>query len=124
MEYTQDDFAITDIEAVDLRDIRDDILDGEEFKYVHSLFRLYQVSNMGRVKRLGPWGKILNLHKDAKGFLKFHARIGYFEDAKYKTVYLHRAIAEAWLENPMGFNRVKFLDGNKENCKVDNLEWY
>lgn len=39
------------------------------------------------------------------------------------VVYVHRVVAEAFIENPQGLPSVKFLDGDRTNCNVDNLMW-
>jgi hypothetical protein len=36
---------------------------------------------------------------------------------------IHRLVALAFIPNPKGYHYVVFLDGNKENCHVDNLQW-
>ena len=42
---------------------------------------------------------------------------------KYKNVRLHRIVAETFLDNPNNYNQINHIDGNKQNNKVDNLEW-
>jgi hypothetical protein len=37
--------------------------------------------------------------------------------------YLHRCIAEKFIDNPNDYNDVNHKDGNKHNNSVDNLEW-
>lgn len=34
-----------------------------------------------------------------------------------------KAVAENFLPNPAGFKYLRKMDGNKENCHVDNLRW-
>lgn len=36
---------------------------------------------------------------------------------------VHRAVAEAFVENPNNYRFVRHIDGNLENNHADNLEW-
>ena len=40
-----------------------------------------------------------------------------------KTRLVHRIIAGTWITKPTGKDFVNHIDGNKQNCRVDNLEW-
>ncbi len=69
-------------------------------------------SKSGKLKRLRP-------KKLPRGYLFFDS----FQDGKAETVYIHRAVAEAFLPNPSGYTEINHKDGCKENNHVSNLEW-
>lgn len=85
---------------------------------------LYQVSNLGMVKRI----KILS-RKEQRIIKQYADRSGYM------TVYLyngegtrgfflvHRLVAKVFVPNPWKKKEVNHIDGNKSNNTFDNLEW-
>lgn len=42
---------------------------------------------------------------------------------KVHRIYVHRAVALAWLDNPDCLPHVNHKDGDKKNNSVQNLEW-
>jgi len=87
----------------------------------------YQVSNLGRVRRNDRWvkarsgrttllkGKILNGKTNRDGYREVHI-MNHGES-------VHRLVAKAFLENNNNYPQVNHLDENKQNNKVENLEW-
>ena len=77
-------------------------------------FEDYSVSNYGRVysKRRD---KLLKLCVNSSNYKKCVL--------KGKNLYVHRLVAQAFLENPNNLEEVNHKDGNKWNNNVDNLEW-
>jgi hypothetical protein len=45
-----------------------------------------------------------------------------WKNKKYRQ-YVHRLVAEKFLDNPNNYEHVLFKDGNVKNCNADNLEW-
>jgi len=89
-------------------------------------FENYGISNKGFVYRL-KYGLLevnyktnrLKPKKDRSGYLFVRLSTG----GKTKTAYIHRLVAEHFLDNPDGCRYIKHKDGNKENNCVDNLIW-
>ena len=102
-------------EVIDMREI---------WKDVQNYEGLYQVSNLGRVKSLPRNGTVLN-----ERILKPSAdRYGYKQvilskNNNHKPFKVHRLVANSFLLNKNNFPCINHKDENKENNKVDNLEW-
>ena len=92
---------------------------------------LYQVSNTGRVKSLERtvWNnkgyyktvpeRILKGRKTRVGYL----RVQLYKNNKAKNCYVHRLVAQAFLENIDNLPEVNHIDENKQNNCIENLEW-
>ena len=98
-------------------------MEKEIWKDIEGYEGLYQISNMGRVKSLNynNTGKegILKTGKTAKGYLQ----VTLCKDGKKKGYRIHRLVATAFCENPMGYTDVNHIDQDKTNNKVENLEF-
>ncbi len=45
------------------------------------------------------------------------------KDGVLKTKYVHRVVAESFIENPESKREVNHIDSDKTNNKLNNLEW-
>lgn len=88
----------------------------ELWKDIKGYEGLYQVSNLGRVKRDG---KLLNLNTNTYGY----KHITLSKCNVQKTVLVHKLVAMAFIDNPLGMPQINHKDGNKNNNSVSNLEW-
>ena len=100
-------------------------MEKEIWKDIEGFEGYYMISNTGKVKSLGN-GKsnnskkrILKEGKDGRGYLY----VILCKDGKVKMHKIHRLVAQAFCENPMGYKEVNHIDENKENNCAENLEW-
>ena len=89
---------------------------------------LYQISNLGRVKRLRFINRHLNFEKEKilkpyKDGGNYYFVIGLHKDGKRKYKAIHRLVAETFIPNPNNYPVVNHKDENKLNNRIDNLEW-
>ena len=107
----------------------------EEWKDIIGYNGKYQVSNFGNVRSTDRYyrqdngkgfesehlykGKMLKPFYTERGY----KRIGLSQKGKVKYYTIHKLVAMAFISNPNNLPQVNHKDGNKENNKVDNLEW-
>ena len=91
---------------------------------------LYQISNLGRVKSLARKIDHVKYIEDRgdvimSPFLNAH---GYFtvmlsKNGKKKQHRIHQMVAKAFISNPENKEMINHIDCNKQNNRVENLEW-
>lgn len=92
----------------------------EEWKPIKN-FEMYLVSNFGRVRSTHK-GKDFIL-KQINHFKGYKIVFLYGTDFKNKKCFIHRLVAEAFIENPENKPFVNHIDCNKQNNNLSNLEW-
>lgn len=94
----------------------------EEWKDIKGYEGKYQVSNLGRVKSLDYQGKKREIILKP-GINKGYYQVGLYKYAMCKSLYIHRLVAETFIENPNNLPCINHKDENKLNNRVDNLEF-
>jgi hypothetical protein len=79
---------------------------------------MYLVDEKGNVFSLFT-GKYLKSSESKTGYLVVNIRT----NNKRSPCYIHRLVAQAFIDNPENKPEVNHKDGNKHNNHVDNLEW-
>ena len=90
----------------------------EEWKDILDYEGLYKISNWGRVWSCRQ-NKILTLHRCQSDYVF----IGLHKDGKVKTFRIHRLVAQHFIPNPDNLPEVNHIDEDKDNNRIDNLEW-
>ncbi|PTK22497.1 NUMOD4 domain-containing protein [Staphylococcus hominis] len=102
----------------------------EEWKDVEG-FPNYMISNCGRLyskthvtvfedgRRRKFEGQFIKIYKSKNGYSI--ARLSH--KGVKKTKYIHRLVANHFIEKNSGKNEINHKDGNKSNNKIENLEW-
>lgn len=103
----------------------------EIWKSVLNYEGIYEISNLGNIKSLDrkiPDGRKENSFRIKKGNTIKASKLKYSQvilckNKIRKAHLLHRIVATAFLENKENKPCVNHKDLNKQNNKVDNLEW-
>lgn len=64
-------------------------------------------------------GRILGQYDNGHGYLQVNISI----DGKKTTKYVHRLVAQTFIDNPDSLPQINHKDGNTRNNDVENLEW-
>jgi hypothetical protein len=90
----------------------------EKFMILEGFYDCYAISNLGRVKNIRN-GFILKNTVGQDGYLS----VLLSKNGKKRRVRVHVLVGNAFLEKVQGKDFLNHIDGNKENPKLENLEW-
>lgn len=93
-------------------------LNNEKWKPVKDFENKYEISNFGKLRN-----KINgHIYKNTNQYGDYFSVVLY-DNGKKKNTRIHRLVAEAFIPNPNNYPCVNHIDMNKQNNRVDNLEW-
>ena len=101
----------------------------EVWKDIPDYEGLYQISNLGRVKRLSHKRFDRNQILKERIVKTTYPKNGWYpylslcKNGIYKNYSIHRLLAEVFIPNPNNYPVINHIDGNKQNNSLDNLEW-
>lgn len=85
----------------------------------HPNYPGYEITNDGKVYS-SKREKFLTLSKGKDGYVRVTL---YRNKLGKKVEYVHKLVAEVYIDNPRGYKLIGHKDGNRSNNLVDNLEW-
>ena len=95
---------------------------------------LYEISNKGQVRSIDRQltcvrkgrivhrivrGKVIRQFLSPKGY----HQAGIYKDGVMQNIFIHRAVASSFVDNPLDYPCVCHIDGNKDNNCAENLRW-
>lgn len=92
-------------------------------------YERYQVSNMGNVRTLHYYGKTLSTKDNGVRILKRiinssgYPVVSLHNNGKQKQFFVHRLVAELFVDNPNGLPVVDHINTDKMDNRAENLRW-
>lgn len=90
----------------------------EEFRDIEETKNKYQISNYGRIKN-----KIKNTILSTKNSKGSYLTVSFYINGKRITLRPHRLVGKYFILNPENKKCINHIDLNKQNNRVDNLEF-
>ena len=106
-------------------------METEKWKSIKGFEEFYEVSNFGNIRSVDriitrsdgikqpKKGQIMNLRENEDGYLVVHLS----KDGFNKYYFVHRLVAESFIENKQNLEEVNHIDFNRKNNNAKNLEW-
>lgn len=94
---------------------------GERWRYIKGYYGLYMISDQGRVKSLpkpGSW-----IEKPLVPLTGEYLVVRLMKNNHAKSFRLHRLVAQHFIANPSGYDKVNHKSGYKHDNRATNLEW-
>lgn len=102
----------------------------EQWKNIIGYEEYYQISNIGNVrsktrKVRNNEGERLILGQSIRPFINGsgYLQVNLNKEGERTRPFIHKLVAEHFIENPRNLSEVNHIDHDKTNCHVDNLEW-
>jgi len=93
----------------------------EEWRPIQGNLDLYEVSNLGRVRRKDHKRLLSTKHPDK---IDGYCRVVLKSEKGYTTRTVHSLVANAFIKRPDGSQiHIHHRNGDKTDNRVDNLEW-
>lgn len=89
----------------------------ETWKPIVGFENFYEVSNLGNVRRKKS-GRLRSI-----SHTKLYSHVLLSVNGKHTTIRVHRLVAEAFLPRVEGKPHINHKNGNKNDNRVENLEW-
>lgn len=83
----------------------------------------YQASNLGRIRRVKPWTRLVSQTADSDGRPRFGINVKINGTWKSKKIKVCRAVLMAFRGMPPKGCEASHLDGNNTNNHLSNLVW-
>ena len=83
----------------------------------------YEVSNYGNIRSNKTYNRKETLYMKVRDNGYGYLTVCLWKQNKRKNFYVHRLVAEAFLNNPNNLPEVNHIDFNRHNNTVTNLEW-
>ncbi|MBZ3643535.1 HNH endonuclease [Enterococcus faecium] len=83
---------------------------------------LYEISNLGKIKsnfRQGSTTDFLKISNNGNGYMM----VRLCKNGKAKKYYLHRLLAQTFIDNPEDKPQVNHINENRSDNRLENLEW-